>query len=131
MENNVKGVIPAVVTPIGEDGRVATGRIKPIVDFLFAKGVDGLFVCGTTGEGISLTVDERKMVLEKMIDAAAGRGKVIVHVGTVNVRDVYALAKHAGEAGADAVSSGPPVFFRLGIGEIKDHYRRIADLSRL
>ncbi|MBN1445908.1 MAG: dihydrodipicolinate synthase family protein [Candidatus Omnitrophica bacterium] len=130
MENTISGVMPAVITPRDDDGAVAVKQIQPLVDFLFSKGVDGLFVCGTTGEGISLTVEERKLVLENIIESAAGRGKIIAHVGAVSARDAYELAEHAGKAGADAVSSVPPFYYRLGLEEIKRHYGRIRDLSR-
>lgn len=65
MEFKAIGVIPAIVTPKSPDGKVAFDLIGPIVDFLFSKGVNGLHVCGTTGEFATLTVDDRKKVLEE------------------------------------------------------------------
>ena len=126
-----RGVIPANVTPKRSDGQVAVELIKLLVDFLFSKGVDGLHVCGTTGEAMTLTVDERKVVLEECIKAAAGRGTIIAQVGAVATRDVCELARHAGKVGADVVSSVPPFYYPATVSTAVNHYRRIVEASNL
>ena len=131
IKSDAHGIIPALVTPRSEDGGVAADLIKPIVDFVFSKGVDGLFICGSTGQGLSLTVEERKAVCQAAVAAAADRGPVIVHVSSISTREVCELSAHAAQAGAQALSSLPPFYYRLGLPEIKDHYRRIADVSGL
>ena len=131
MSFDATGVMPAIVTPRKASGQVALERIKPIVDFLLSKGVDGLHVCGTTGEFATLTVDDRKRVLEECIKAAAGRGTIIAQVGAVATRDVCELAEHAGQVGADAVSSVPPFYYPVTVPIVMSHYRAIAESSRL
>lgn len=125
------GVLPAIVTPKDEKGKIDFKQIKPIVDFLYSKGVDGLHVNGTTGEFATLTVEERKLVLEECIRAADGRGIIINQVGCVATRDVQELAEHSAKAGADAVSSVPPYYYPTTIAMIKNHYTRISEASQL
>jgi dihydrodipicolinate synthase/N-acetylneuraminate lyase len=125
------GVLPAIVTPKDDHGKVDLKKIKPIVDFLFSKGVDGLHVNGTTGEFASLSVEERKLILEECISAAKGRGIIINQVGAVATRDVVALAEHSAMAGADAVSSVPPFYYPTTRAMILNHYRRISESSGL
>jgi N-acetylneuraminate lyase len=126
-----KGVLPAIVTPRNIKGEIDFEQIKPIVDFLFSKGVDGLHVNGTTGEFATLTVEERKSVLEECIQAAEGKGVIICQVGAAATRDVQELAEHAAKAGADAVSSVPPFYYPTTVDMIKNHYTRIAEASQL
>lgn len=125
------GVIPAIVTPKDRKGKVDLKQIKPIVDFLFSKGVDGLHVNGTTGEFATLCVEERKAILEECISSTEGRGIIINQVGAVATRDVIALAEHSAKVGADAVSSVPPYYYPTTDAMILNHYRRISIASGL
>ncbi len=129
MKSDVKGIITAVLTPRAEDGNVDVERIAPLVDFLFSKQVDGLFVCGSTGQGVSLSLQERKTVAEAMTSATSGRGTIMIHVGAIATREVLDLARHAGQIGAQAVSCLPPFYYPVGPDEIRDHYRRVADAA--
>jgi dihydrodipicolinate synthase/N-acetylneuraminate lyase len=128
---NNGGIIPAIVTPKDSNGKVDLKQIKPIIDFLFSKGVDGLHVNGTTGEFASLRVEERKAILEECISATDGRGIIINQVGAVATRDVTALAEHSAMVGADAVSSVPPYYYPTTDAMILNHYRRISEASGL
>src|SRR5690606_14641888 len=88
---------------------------------LVRDGVSGSFVCGTTGESLSLTLDERKAVAEAWRRSAGDRLKVIVHVGHTCQRDAAELARHAAQIGADAVAAMGPSFFRPpGVRELVD-----------
>ncbi len=129
MEFKATGVIPANVTARGEDGEVDLKQTRAVVDFLYSKGVDGLHVCGTTGEFATLKVDQRKAVAEACIEAAAGRGAVIVQVGAVATADSCELARHAAEAGAQAISSVPPFYYPSTEEMVANHYRRIASAA--
>src|SRR5215217_5565160 len=106
------GVLAAALTPLRDGGAaVDEVAIPPYVDFLAAGGVDGLLVLGTTGEGLLLTVDERRQVAEAFVAAAGARLQVAVHAGAQTTADTVALAAHAAETGADAVAViGPPYF---------------------
>ncbi|RQW03473.1 N-acetylneuraminate lyase, partial [candidate division KSB1 bacterium] len=108
----IKGLVPAVFTPLKANGDLETGRIKSISDFLIDEKVSAFYVCGSTGEGPLLTTSERQQVTEAYIDAA-GRVDVIVQVGHNSIREAVALARHAAGAGAAAISAIPPSYFAL------------------
>jgi N-acetylneuraminate lyase len=108
------GLIAAPYTPFDARGDVKLSVIRKQVDHLAKSGVRGAYVSGTTGEGISCTVDERKAVMEEWIRLGSGRLFVIVHVGALSIRDTQDLAAHAQRAGADAISIVPPSFFKPG-----------------
>ena len=103
--SNLNGAWPALVTPFTTQDTVNTTVLRELVDYLLEKRIGGLYVCGTTGEGIYMTSDERKLVTETAIDQVNGRVPVIAHVGCVAVGDAVELARHAQQAGADGVSS--------------------------
>ncbi|HEY64546.1 MAG TPA: hypothetical protein G4O02_08235 [Caldilineae bacterium] len=105
------GVWPALLTPFTSDGEVNEPVLRDLVEYLLEKRVDGFYVCGTTGEGIFMSADDRRRVAEIVLDQVRGRVPVIVHVGSIAVSDAIALARHAWEAGAAAVSSIiPPLY---------------------
>ena len=111
-KQKLEGLIAAPFTPMTADGALNMSAVKPYADLLAASGVKGVFICGTTGESASLTTDERKAVAEAWVAAAAGRLKVIVHVGSNCAADAIALARHAERSGADAIGAMAPYFFK-------------------
>jgi len=122
-----RGLIAAPFTPFGPDGSPAPERIDALADKLVADGVRGAFVCGTTGEGPSLSVAERKLVTERWTAAARGRLRVYVHVGHTSVADARELAAHAGRIGADAIGCLAPYFFRpRSVEELADFCGHVA-----
>ena len=106
------GLIAATFTPMREDGSLWLERVVDLVDLLVARGVDGLYVCGSTGEGPLLTGAERRAVAEAYVRAARGRVPVVVQVGHASLAEARELAAHAQAAGADAISATPPTYFR-------------------
>jgi N-acetylneuraminate lyase len=102
----LKGLIAAPFTPLLPGGEIDFEKIGPYARFLEKRGVSGVFVCGTTGEGGSLTIAERKAVLENW-QMAAGDLTVIAHVGHASVAEARNLAIHAGEVGVDAIAAMP------------------------
>jgi N-acetylneuraminate lyase len=129
--DEMKGAYSALFTPYTKDNRINTEMIARMVDQQLAGGLKGFFVCGSTGEGLLLTVAERKQVLEAAIKANRGRGKIIAHVGAVRTEDSVELARHAAGAGADWVSSVPPVYFSQTFEGTVYHYRQIAEATDL
>ena len=125
------GIWPAMVTPMDADGNVVPKQIAPLVEKQLAEGAGGLYLCGSTGQGPIMTVEERRQVAEATIAAVAGRVPVVVHVGSVRLEESLALARHAAEAGADAVSSVPPFYYKVGLEVDLVHYRRIAGVTDL
>lgn len=113
-------LIVAAATPLARSGVVVDDEaIWPMVAFLVERGADGIFACGTTGEGILLSIEERMRTA--VIFRAALRGRLIVHCGAQNTADTVALAAHAGEIGADAVAVIPPPYFPLDADALAAH----------
>jgi N-acetylneuraminate lyase len=105
-------IIAAVFSPFTADGQLALKTVSRQLGRLVDDGVDGAFVCGTTGEGSSLTMSERKDLAAQWQKQAAGRFKVMVHVGHTSLREAADLAAHAQSIGADSVAAVPPYFFK-------------------
>jgi len=103
------GLVAATFTPLTQDGAVDLDTVPALVDHLARVGVAGLYINGSTGEGPSLTIEERRRLAEAYIGAARGRLATIVQVGTNSTRESRELAAHAAGIGADAVSSTPPM----------------------
>lgn len=106
----IEGLIAAPFTPMKGDGSLNTGLIPDYVTKLKNDRLSGVFICGTTGEGMLMTSDERKEVAEKWIAEQTENFKVIVHVGSTSSKQSYELARHAQETGAYAVGCMGPVF---------------------
>ena len=112
MHYHLSGLIPATFTPLNTDGSLNLGLIEPMVDFLISQKLTGLYVCGSTGEGVSLSTAERKTVAAAFVKATRGRGPVILQVGHTSLVEAQELAAHAQEIGADAISAVPPFYFK-------------------
>ena len=105
-----RGIWPALVTPFTDDGSaLAPERVAPLIGHLLEQGSKGFFVCGGTGEGIAMSVSERKAMAEATIAAVSGQVPLILQVGATATDNAVELAKHAAQAGADAVASIAPV----------------------
>ena len=120
-----EGIIPPMVTPFKSDGTLYEDGIRKLVNFLVEKGVSGLFICGTYGTGPAMTIDERKKTAEIIMDAAKGKVKIIVHVGSSNVDTVFELAKHAKNIGADAVAAVPPFYYAYDEETIVNFFKEL------
>lgn len=90
-----QGVIPAFYACYDEKGEISTEGVKALTCHLISKGVKGVYVGGSSGECIYQHVDERKKVLEAVMEEAKGKLTVIVHVGCNNTADSVELAAHA------------------------------------
>lgn len=110
--SKLEGLVAAPVTPFRPDGSVNLDLIPLQAGALAANGVVGAFVNGTTGEGFSLTVEERKAVAERWVKAAPAGLRVIVHVAHTSGPTARELACHAASIGAWAVAEMGPIFFK-------------------
>lgn len=117
----------ALITPTRADESLNLDALEEIVDLQIKDGVEGFYCCGSSGEGLLLTLEERKQVVEHTIRAAAGRVPVIAHVGTIRTRDVIELADHAMKAGAMAVSMIPPYYYKFSMDEIMGYYEQVIE----
>lgn len=127
----IKGVMPAFITPYDNSGAVNVSMIRRMAVWQIEQGACGFFVCGSTGEGLLLTPEERKLVAQTVIETVAGQVPVMVHVGAVSTQESAALAAHARKIGAAAVSSIPPVYYKVGLPGMLQHIRGIAEAAQL
>ncbi len=112
MAKPLTSLIAAAFSPMHQDGSLNLDLVGPMVDRLHADGLAGVYVAGSTGEGVSLTLAERSLLTEAFAQATAGRMKLIVQVGHNCTADAQQLAAHAQRVGADAVSAISPSYFR-------------------
>jgi N-acetylneuraminate lyase len=108
----LNGLVAAPFTPMDEKGDLNLDQIDNYADLLINNGIMGIFVCGTTGESLSLTTEERKQVLEKWITVVGQKLKIICHVGSNCIKESTELAAHAQRKGAYAVGCIAPMFFK-------------------
>ena len=108
-----QGIFPAFYACYGEDGSISPERVEELTEYLIGKGVNGVYVGGSSGECIYQSVAERKLVLEHVVKAAKGRLVIIAHVACNNTADSQELARHAESLGVDAIAAIPPIYFHL------------------
>ncbi len=115
-----------MVTPLTEDDKIDVESLKRLTDHCINNGMHCLYPCGTTGEMMYLTVEERKQVAEVVVKHAAGKIPVFVHVGAWNQKDTIELAKHAVEIGADGIGVVTPPFYKISDDGLVDFYTAVA-----
>lgn len=108
----LSGLLAAPFTAFDENGEVNYTIIQKQADTLVSDGVKGAYICGTTGEGISCTVEERLRIMEGWKKASGGRLILIAHTGALSLKDVRTLNRGAVELGFDAISVVPPTYFK-------------------
>lgn len=113
MQDSYIGLFAAVFTPMCRDGSLNLAQIQPMVDYLVRAQISGLYVCGSTGEGPSLSSEERRTVAAAYVEAASGKLPVVVQIGHNSLAEARALASHAQAVGADAISAMPPSYFKF------------------
>lgn len=124
-----KGIYPAFYACYDDEGNVSCDRTKALTEHLIEKGVSGLYVGGSSGECIYLSVEERMKTLEAVMEAAKGRIKIIAHVACNNTKDSCILARHAESLGVDAIAAIPPIYFRLPEKAIAKYWNDISDAA--
>ncbi|OFU69492.1 N-acetylneuraminate lyase [Streptococcus sp. HMSC10A01] len=121
-----QGVIPAFYACYDEEGEISPERTRALVEYFIAKGVQGLYVNGSSGECIYLSVEDRKRVLEEVMKVAKGRLTIIAHVACNNTKDSMELARHAESLGVDAIAAIPPIYFRLPEYSVAQYWNDIS-----
>lgn len=123
----LRGALAAAVTPLRNGGTALDEEaVGPLLAFLSARGLDGALVLGTTGEGILLSVEERRRVAELFVEGRPPGFAVAVHCGAQTTQDTERLAGHVAEGGADAVAVIPPPYFALDDTALLEHLTRAA-----
>ena len=119
-----------MATPLMADGEtVNTAVIPQLANFLINAGASGLFVGGTTGEGILLAADQRRRLHETAVQAANGRVPVIVHVGHNRLQTAVSLAQHAAQIQANYIAAVTPYFYKTAEDQLVDYYLAIAQAA--
>lgn len=112
LKNDIQGLFAAPFTPMLADGSIKPAQIPVYYRQLRDDGLNGVFVCGSAGEGISMTREERMTIAEAWKSCVEPDFKLIVHVGHPSYREAQLLAEHAEKIGVDAVGAIGPCFFK-------------------
>ncbi len=121
------GVVVPIVTPLTKEDTVDVESIKKLVDHCINNGVEGLYPCGTTGEMMYLSLEERKLIAETVVKHTNRRIPVFVHIGAWNLKDTVELAQHAVAIGADGIGVVTPAFFKLSDRGLVEFYKAVAE----
>ncbi|HDD70149.1 MAG TPA: 4-hydroxy-tetrahydrodipicolinate synthase [Candidatus Bathyarchaeota archaeon] len=127
-----EGIFPALVTPFTDDGKsIDEERLRALVNHCIELGVHGVVPCGTTGEFVNLTVEERKRLLEVVLDEVNGRVPVIAGTGASGTDQALEMTKYAKDLGADAALIVTPFYLKPADRGIYEHYDTIASKVEL
>ena len=125
MTLRVRGIVSPMPTPFDGSGNVDEKRLGELTEYLIQEGIDGLFPLGTTGEFALMDRDERKHVLEVVVDKANSRVPVLAGVSDPSPKNVISFAKDAEDVGADAIVATAPYYYRAGEEALYSHFRMI------
>lgn len=121
------GIIPALISPIDENEKINLPVLNQLINDLLAKGADGFYLCGATGEGLALATEQRMILAQEAIKTLGKRKPCIVQVAAGDLADAVRLAKHAEQCGAAAISATPPLFFSYDKDDVYNYYKKLAD----
>ncbi|MDD5099662.1 MAG: 4-hydroxy-tetrahydrodipicolinate synthase [Syntrophales bacterium] len=122
-----KGIIPAMITPLDEKGRINEGALRKLTNHLIDGGVHGLFPVGSQGEFFSLTFEQKKEAIRIVVEETRGRIPVYAGTGAVTTREAIETTKMARDLGVSAVSAITPYFLVPSQKELINHYTAIAN----
>lgn len=125
------GILPAVVTPFDAENKFNARSFEKLLQHVYAADVHGVYLCGSTGEGMLQSVAQRKQVTEIALQNSPPGKLVIVHVGANTTEEAIELTRHAARSGAHAVSSLPPLVGGYSFAEIKTYYKQLAAASEV
>jgi len=122
-----RGIMPALVSPVNEDGTIREAVTRRLVKDLSKTGITGFYLCGATGEGVAMAPERRMELVEIVRDST--ELKLIDHVAATDLATAKRLAAHARKSGMDGLASVPPFFYGYGEKEIIEYYRALSDAS--
>ncbi len=120
------GIIPAFYACYDNDGSISPQGVRALTDYFVEKGVKGVYVNGSSGECIYQSVEDKKLILENVMEQSKGRLTVIAHVACNNTADSMELARHAQSLHVDAIAAIPPIYFHLPEHAIADYWNEIS-----
>ncbi|MEH7380501.1 dihydrodipicolinate synthase family protein [Bacillus sp. JJ1533] len=129
--DRLKGVFVAMYSAYDDQGEVSVERVKKLARYYADTGVKGLYVGGSSGEGLLQTAEERKQVVEAVMEEVGEELTIIVHVGANSTKESVELAVHAEKCGAHATSAVPAIYYRLSEDSVEAHWKEIINSSSL
>jgi len=129
MKSSLKGILPALVTPLKDDYTLDTAALEKLLAHVYGSGCHGVYVCGSTGEGQQLAAAMRRRIVEMVARHTPAGRQMIVHVGAWSPEESHELARHAEKHGAAAVSCLRPN--NTTFAEMMEHYRGLARVTEL
>jgi len=128
---DLNGVMPAMITSFNKDESINKEGLRKIINHLISEKVSGLYVTGSTGETFLMSPEEKKKVIDIIVEEVNGRVPVIAHVGSIGTKITADLADYATKAGVDGLSALPPFYYNFTNEEIFNYYSDIAKSSHL
>lgn len=126
MSQQLQGILTALTTPFTPDGELDEPTLRAVVDRSVDAGVHGVVACGSTGEFTALTADERRRIVEVVVDQAGGRVPVIAQTGATSTAEAIRLSRHAESVGADVVMTIAPYYEPLSLAETTRYLKDVA-----
>ena len=122
----IGGLWPALLTPVDQDGAPQFTELEKIVQVCLDQQLDGLYILGSTGQGVLLNEKQRNAVTQKVMDIVGNKMPVIAQVGSLNTRESVRLAQAAQKAGVYGISTVAPIYYQGGVNNALAHYRAIS-----
>ena len=129
--NDLNGVMPAMITSFNKDESINKESLRNIINHSINEKVNGLYVTGSTGETFLMSSEEKKKVIDIIVEEVNGRVPVIAHIGSIGTKITTDLAEYATKAGVDGLSALPPFYYNFTNEEIFNYYSDIAKSSDL
>ena len=131
MTSQLNGVLTALATPFTPDGQVDVPELRRLVDRSVEGGVDGVVACGSTGEFAALSAQERRLIVETVVEHTAGRVPVVTQTGATSTEEAIRNSRHAQTCGADVIMLIAPYYEALTLPETTGYLRSVAESVEL
>jgi len=119
------GIYSALFSPVTKTDELDIQALKNLIRYEIDHGIEGLYCCGSSGEALLLSKEERMKVVEVVAEETAGKIPFIVHTGALGTREAISLSQHAEKMGASAVSLIPPIYYNYKQSEISQYYKDV------
>lgn len=131
VEGMLNGIHVALITPFDKNGSLDSDRARALIERHIELGVNGFFVCGSSGEGYLQSLDERREYMQFVADVTQKRATLIAQVGALTSQDAWTLAEYAAVSEYDVISSTPPFYYSYSSAELVAYYEDLASRSSL